>query len=226
MRYKFLFFDADNTLFDFSAGEKNAFFTATKEIGIEASEADYLLYSAANDSLWKQFEKGAIAKADILKRRYAIFKEKTGYDVDPDALNACYMKHLARQAILFPFAETLLHTLREKGYRLFLLTNGATVIQRSRLAISPVTPYFEGVFISEEMGHAKPSPLFYEAVAGSIEGFSKEETLMIGDSESSDILGANNFGIDACYFDPHNKPLTYAHARYRVHSLEELTTIL
>ena len=227
MRYQFLLFDADNTLFNFHAGEKNAFTAALSDFSIENKDGFYPFYSEINNSLWKRYETGEIEKKDIFARRFAIFAEATGITVDPLLLNESYKAHLGKEAILMPKAEETLNALKTAGYRLFLITNGDAAVQTSRLTKSGLRRYFEAVFISESIGHAKPSPLFFEAVANAIEGFTKEKALVIGDSESSDILGANRFGIDACHVAAKSPPLSdQVYAKYQIQTLSELKTIL
>ena len=77
-----------------------------------------------------------------------------------------------------------------------LRTNGITAIQTGRLAQSGLAPYFNQVFISEQLQTQKPDALFYEKIGQQIAGFDKEKALMIGDSLTADIQGGNNAGID------------------------------
>ena len=227
MKYTYLLFDADNTLFDFHSGEKIAFRQALHEFGLRENEGDYACYAEINASLWKQLEKGEITKDEIFAKRFVRFLEKTKRNADGKALNACYKAKLSEQAILFPHAEELLQKLKEKGFRLFLITNGDKTVQNTRLKISELRQYFEKIFISEEIGAAKPSERFFDAVASAIEGFHKEDALVIGDSESSDILGANRYGIDACHVMLNSPPLSPAvFAKYTVTQLLDIINLL
>ena len=227
MRYEILLFDADNTLFDFSKGEKAAFSAALALHGIPETSEHYPKYTAINHALWQQLEKGEITKEMIFQTRFALFAKECNIALDPIAVNADYKAALSEQAILMPHAEETLKMLKDRGYRLFIITNGDKTVQQKRLHKSGLLSFFEKVFISEELGHAKPSPLFFEAVANAILDFSKEKALVIGDSESSDILGANRYGIDACHITANSPPLSdQVFAKYQIHQLNELTTIL
>jgi FMN phosphatase YigB (HAD superfamily) len=63
-----------------------------------------------------------------------------------------------------------------------------------------VLQYFEDTYISMDIGYDKPDLRFYqEALRRS--GLSADEVLMIGDSMTTDILGAQAAGIDAIFFD-------------------------
>lgn len=227
MKYTYLLFDADNTLFDFHAGEKNAFRKALAEFGFCENEGDYELYAKINASLWKMLEKGEITKDEIFARRFVRFLKETDRTADGVALNACYKARLSQEAILFPHAKELLTKLLENGYRLFLITNGDKTVQNTRLTLSGLGQYFEKIFISEEIGAAKPSERFFDAVANAIPAFDKEKALVIGDSESSDILGANRYGMDACHVTINSPPLSSAvFAKYTANDLFTLESLL
>jgi len=225
--YRYLLFDADDTLFDFDQGSRNAFSEAMAAQGLAATSEDYDRYAAINLALWKQFEKGEIEKEAILQKRFRDYTARYSVKAEPDTLNEDYKAAISRQNILMPHALEVLTALKARGYRLYIITNGDAAIQHKRLAESPITPLVEKVFISEEIGAAKPSAKFFEAVANGIEDFDKTYALVIGDSESSDMLGAKNAGIDACYFSPAMNPLPDGiSAKYRIQSLLELMTIL
>ena len=146
---------------------------------------------------------------------------------DPDAVNESYKAAISHQNILMPNALEVLSALKARGYRLFIITNGDAAIQHKRLATSPITPLIEKTFISEEIGYAKPAKAFFDAVECAIEGFDKTKALVIGDSESSDMLGAQNAGIDACFFSPKNAALPDGiSAKYRIRALRELLVLL
>ena len=227
MKYTYLLFDADNTLFDFHAGEKIAFQKALADFGFCETQEDYSLYTQINASLWKMLEKGEIPKDEIFAKRFVSFLKKTNREANGNAMNACYKAHLAEQAILFPHAETLLQALKERGFRLFIITNGDKIVQNSRLDKSGLRQYFEQIFISEEIGAAKPSESFFDAVANAIEGFAKEKALVIGDSETSDILGANRYGIDACHVTLNSSPLSSAvYAKYTADNLLDIINLV
>ncbi|MBQ4121969.1 MAG: YjjG family noncanonical pyrimidine nucleotidase [Clostridia bacterium] len=227
MTYTFLLFDADNTLFDFHAGEKIAFQKALADFDFSETPEDYPLYSAINDSLWKSLEKGTITKDGIFATRFVRFLEETNRQGDGAALNTSYKAHLAEQAILLPHAEEVLQTLKARGFRLFLITNGDKTVQNSRLQKSGLGQYFEKVFISEEIGASKPDTRFFDAVANAIDGFEKDKALVIGDSESSDILGANRYRIDACHVTVNSPPLSPAvYAKYTVDNLLDIINLV
>ena len=227
MTYQYLLFDADDTLFDFDKGSRRAFQKAMKENGIDATDSDYDCYAAINLALWKQFEKGEIAKEDILTKRYIDYFAVCPYTADPLAVNESYKRAMCEQNILMPDALSVITELHRRGFRLFIITNGDAAIQHKRLKESPITPMIEKVFISEEIGYAKPAKGFFDAVMTGIDGFDRARALVIGDSESSDMLGAQNAGLDACFFSPQKATLPDGiAAKYQIASLRELLTLL
>ena len=90
-------------------------------------------------------------------------------------------------------------------YRLFICSNGTAVVQEGRLKSAGIGPYFEEIFISEEIGFNKPSVEFFNRCFDKIPDFCRERTIMIGDSLTSDILGGINAGIRTCWFNPQGR---------------------
>ena len=88
-------------------------------------------------------------------------------------------------------------------------------------------PYFKGIFISEEMGADKPSKAFFDACFAAIPGFRLEETVMVGDSLTSDIRGGSNAGLRTVWFNPHGKePRADIRPGYTIRALSELLPLL
>jgi 2-haloacid dehalogenase len=94
----------------------------------------------------------------------------------------------------------------EEKYRLAILTNGFHFVQRRRLARSEIRPHIAEIIISEEIGVSKPAKKFFDVAFARLGSPSRERTLMIGDGWNSDILGATQYGIDSCWYNPERKP--------------------
>lgn len=224
--YRFLLFDADGTLFDFDRCEEEALKAALGAFSCPAGPEAVQLYHEINAGLWEQFNKGEIDRGALLGRRFVLLCDKLSLPADPDALNREYMNQLSHRAYLLDGAEAVLRTLAVR-YRLFIITNGATFTQRGRFAASSITPLFEKIFISEEMGVQKPQKAFFDAVAKDISGFSPDKALVIGDSPSSDIAGAMAAGIDSCWYNPGGTALPGGlSCRYTVDRLSALLSFL
>lgn len=226
MKYKFLLFDADHTLFDFNQGEYFALKEALEELGLPSSDAHIERYSEINIKYWKMLERGEIDKKSLMLARFVEFASEYGFESYAEALSKLYMEKLAHQAQLFDGALEMIEKLSKK-YRLFIITNGVKSTQDGRFGISPITKYFEKIFISEVIGAEKPSIEFFSAVESSIDGYEKERAIVIGDSLSSDIKGAINAQIDCIWYNPAKKIAPDGwNITYTVSSFEEILQIL
>ena len=113
-----------------------------------------------------------------------------------------------------------------EDHQLYLLTNAVASVQRQRFARSPIAPFFRGVFISEEVGCGKPSRAYFEYVFRAVPGMTADNALVIGDSLSSDIQGANNARLPCCWFNPQGLPRPEGlRIDYEIRTLEELLSI-
>lgn len=227
MVYKFLLFDLDNTLLDFEATEELALDELLKEQEVEGIEAYKAYYKPMNQSMWQDLEQGKIAKSELVNTRFAKLFSHFGREVDGKALAKAYQDHLSKQGQLYHGARELLVDLTDRGYKLYAATNGIAAIQKGRLKVSALEPFFQKIFISEEVGSQKPEVAFYHHIANSIPGFNKSQALMIGDSLSADIKGGNDFGIDTVWYNPKkNQKSSSVHPTYEVSSYQMLLDLL
>jgi len=227
MTYKFLLFDLDHTLLDFDAAEDVALTQLLKEEGVADIQEYKDYYIPMNKALWKDLELKKITKQELVNTRFSRLFEHFGIEKDGIHLAERYQFFLSKQGQIFSGAMELLDNLIERGYELYAATNGITAIQTGRLTQSGLAPYFNQVFISEQLKTQKPDALFYERIGQQIPGFSKENTVMIGDSLTADIQGGNNAGIDTIWYNPHHlENKTQAHPTYEVDSYQALLEIL
>jgi len=123
-------------------------------------------------------------------------------------------------------AVELLETLSSE-YRLYLATNGTSKVQKSRISSSDISKYFRGIYISEDVGYNKPDPRYFEACFKDIPDFKRKETVMIGDSLTSDIKGGINAGIKTVWFNYEGKSRDDSIVPdYEVHSLDEIPALV
>lgn len=159
--------------------------------------------------------------------RFAIGFAHFGITVDGAEMALRYQDYISLQGQSFPGAEDLLARLKKAGYQLYGATNGVTAIQEGRLAHSTIAPYFKEVFISEQLHTQKPEPAFFDKVGQLIPGFSKEETLMIGDSLTADIAGGNAAGIATVWYNPdHKENTSQVVPTYEVSTYQEIADLL
>ena len=226
MPYPYLLFDADNTLFDFDQAERNAHLLLCRAHGLAFSEEGYQLYHKCNADLWRDFDRGLCTKEYLLVERFRRYLAITGEQADPEALNRDHLRALGEGAMLLPGAEELCRVL-SRDHRLYLLTNAVASVQKTRFANSAIAPYFQGVFISEEVGVGKPDPAYFEYVFRAVPGLARDNALVIGDSLTSDIQGANNAGLPCCWFNPKGQPRPQGlRIDYEIRTLEELYAIV
>lgn len=224
-RYLNLLFDADNTLFDFYRAEKEALVLALSAIGVTADEEMISVYSRINDGMWKMLERGEITKSALRVRRFEDFCAYYGIKTDVSALSLAYTDRLGEQAFLMQDALAVCRELA-RHCSLYIITNGIYSVQTSRFARSELVPYFKELFISEEIGHEKPSKAFFDEVAHRIEGFDPRTALIIGDSLSSDIKGGIGAGIDTCWFSTDGaEPPADLDITYVVRRLEDVIPV-
>ena len=223
--YTTLLLDMDGTLMDFDACESKALETVFARHGYPYSPEIRKLYNGINSRLWKAYETGSTTKAIIKSTRFSELFQLIGVNGDGAAFNAEYLDELGKNWFpmegCFPVCQEL-----SRHFRLYAATNGVSQVQRSRVKGCGLEPFFSGMFISEEIGVQKPLRGFFEYAASHIPGFKKEETLMVGDSLTSDMKGGLDFGLSVCWFNRlHGEnpglPLTY-----EIHSLLELPGIL
>lgn len=223
-KYQVLLIDADETLLDFKKGELESFKKViTKAIG-HFDQKMFEEYEKINQGLWKRFEAQEISKEEVVNGRYAQLFALYQIDFDPQKANDMFIDNLSNCKYLIPNALEILEYLKDK-YDLYCVTNGVKKAQFGRLAASGIDKYFKGVFVSEEVGYNKPSRQYFDHVFAKINA-KKEECLIIGDSLSSDIKGGQDYGIDTCWFNFQDKPITDPKITYVINDLIRLKEIL
>jgi len=201
-RYDWLLFDADDTLFDFRAAGRLAIVAVLEQFGIESHSVTVACYEAVNAMMWYRRDLGTLDAADIGPGRFRHFLACLGReDIDHMEMNAAYKAALARQSILLPGALEMVQGLHEKGYRMAIVTNGMAQVQHGRLDKSPVKPFMEEIFISEELGVHKPQPEMFDVVCQRLGIADRRRAVMIGDNLQSDILGGNLAKIDTIWYN-------------------------
>jgi len=225
MKFTALLFDADETLFDFQKAEAAALRGALTGSGFSFSKDILEVYSAINQALWKQLEKGEVTREFLKTARFERLLSHMGLPGDPETLCESYADHLSRCDFLLPDALEVCKAL-SRSYRLYLITNGISRVQHGRFEKSAVRPCFSGIFVSEDLGSVKPEKAYFDRVTAGL-GEKRENLLVIGDSLTSDIKGANNAGLACCWFNPGNAPKDAGiRCDYEIAALPELYGIL
>lgn len=227
MRYTYILLDSDNTLMDFDAAENYAIAKTLEDFSCPCTELAKETYTEINAELWEQFNKGLVAREVLMVERFRLFFERMGFPkADYGEVNECYKRNLGSRSDLIPGALEFCREMSREA-KLYILTNGALQVQRDRFSRSPLTQYVEDIFISELTGFQKPQKEYFDYVFERICGFEKEKAIMIGDSLTSDIAGANNAGIVSCWYNPFGKEgVDGIHCDYTVRNYEQMKRVI
>ena len=229
-RYKNLFIDLDDTLYDFSAASREAFKETYDLLHYERyfdSFDHYMsIYAPYNLELWRIYGEGKITKDELNRRRFSHPLESVGISDAGLAARFCKeaLSRIPSKGNLVPGAIELLEYLRPK-YRMFILSNGFVELQSRKMAAAGVDKYFDDVILSEEIGINKPRPELFEYALKKT-GSLLEESIMIGDMFDTDIKGAANIGMENIFFNPKGEQGHTFAPTYKVTSLLQIKEIL
>lgn len=201
-----LLFDLDQTLLDFHASERLALKAVTEAAHLTFTEERYAFFKKTNKALWLKFEKGLISKSGLFEERFRRLFEECGCGTDGIDLlriNSEFIDFMSRNGVLMEGVPEFLDKL-EAGLpdaRIYIVTNGVERNAMGRINSTGLSEHLAGVFVSETMGIAKPAREFFEQVIRAL-GDPAECCIVIGDSLTSDMLGAKNAGLTSCWFMP------------------------
>ena len=201
-KYPILWFDLDNTLLSFKNSSFEAFSALLKEIGLEEKEDSYEVFHKINKVEWRIFEDGKITQDQLKHSRFQNYFDHIGFDFDGLTANGIYLKHIVQFPYYVEGAQELLKTLQEQKYKMSIITNGMKEVQRPRIKLCNWDHYFDQIFVSDEIGLAKPNVEFFNYCLEKSGHPDKSEILVIGDTLESDILGAKNANIKSCWINP------------------------
>ena len=204
---KTIFFDLDNTLWDF---EKNSWealqelfthhdISSLTGVGFEIFHQKYV---ELNHYYWDLYSKHQIEKETLRVIRFRETLKHFSYDdvQVADAMAEAYISISPYKKNLFPHAHEILQYLTGK-YRLGLITNGFNEVQYIKIKSSGIDHYFEEMITSENAGFQKPDKRIFEHAQLKLNS-APHQCLIIGDNYDADIAGARNAGWQAIYFDP------------------------
>ena len=208
MKYKDLFIDFDDTLYDTHGNAVIALSETFDLFHLERYFSDpqvfYDAYWWANIDLWGRYSKGEITRDYLIVERFRRpLSEGQGLEVTEALcleMSDHFLDFCATKPGVVDGAHELMDYLKGRGYRMHMTSNGFHEVQYKKLAACGLRDYFDTIILSEDAGVNKPSPDFF-AYAMKTSGASRETTLMIGDNLQTDILGALNAGIDALLFN-------------------------
>ena len=223
-RYRTLFFDLDDTLFDYTGDEKRCIKKVFEKHGMTADEDVYELYYSIDD--WQHFQMGNITSKTIITDHFGrMLKMLEVKGEDLKTMVDEFFDYMISSHKLKAGAKEVLEYLCDNGYNLYITSNGFPDIQRKRIADSGIDKYFKGIFISEEMDLRKPGRAYFQYVMNRIPESKLNRVLLIGDAPTSDILGGLNAGLDTCWLASKGKVCKYKYT-YRINKLKDLLDLL
>ena len=204
-RIRAVFLDIDNTLLDFDEYVRQTMARGFAHFGLRPYEPYmYGVFTEENNALWRRIEQGSLQFSELQSIRWNRVFAALGIDFDGVRFEAYFRRELHESAIPVPGAYALLETLQGRCI-LCAASNGPHEQQLHRLELADMRRYFDHVFTSEQLGAAKPAKAFFDSAfqrmnAGQARPVLPEETLMIGDSVTSDIRGGRQYGMQTCYY--------------------------
>ena len=199
-KYTTLLLDADGTILDFEKANLFAFSRMMSDMGLERenTKENYDLFCRINKRRWAELETGTTDGKSLPEKIFGdFFSSIREENTDCHAADGRCLFYLSQAGFLLPGALDFVRKV-SLALSVIVVTNGHDAVQKSRLKRSGVMPYLSGVYTSEQIGFPKPRAEFFEYIFSDRQNLKKEETILLGDSISSDYLGAKNAGVSAC----------------------------
>lgn len=223
---KAVFVDVDGTILDFDKCADEAMRRTFADFSLPFCAEVVKSFHEINDSLWKSVERGEIPKSEVFERRWKETLAVLEIDFDFTVVEKKFFGYISEIAEPFDGACELLKYLSEK-YTVCIASNAGFSQQRKRLTMAGMFEYVDFLFTSEKIGAEKPEKAFFDACFAELDGVLPRETVIIGDSQTADILGGKNCGIKTIWFNPRKKePICGISADFEVDSLDKIRTIL
>lgn len=235
MDYRYIIFDADDTLLDYRRAEADALKKVLDTCGLPDGERLADEFAAICLMEWSRYRMDETADSEVQQdyhkryleysvKRFEVLKERITTDMTAEEMSRRYLDEFALERGVLPHVRQVLRMLA-RSRRLFVATNGLADVQRSRL--KRIQSYFSHLYISEEMGMIKPEQAFFTRILNDQSIENAEECLMVGDSLTSDIAGAASAGMHTCWFNPaHKQASSQIVPNYEIADLRKLLDLL
>lgn len=197
---KTVLLDLDDTILDFKKAEAEALKKTLISMGIEPKDTTIKRYSQINESFWKKLELGLIERSKLLTERFDVLFQEIGVEKSGNVAWDIYENLLSNGHFFIDGAVEVLEKIKD-NYDLYIVSNGTASVQEKRIKSADISKYFKQIFISQKIGYNKPRIEFFEACFEQINDLNKDETIIVGDSLTSDIQGGINAGIHTCWFN-------------------------
>jgi putative hydrolase of the HAD superfamily len=229
--FEHVFFDLDHTIWDFETNAMESLkdlyrLLHLEKKGIGPEETFITRYLYHNELVWEQYHKGKISATELKWKRMhlTLVDFKIGDELLAKEMSETFLNILPEKKGVFPYTFEILTYLKNKNYRLHLITNGFEKTQERKLKSSGLDRYFTAVITSEATGFIKPHKEIFDH-ALKITGANTRNSIMIGDNIDADIIGAHNAGW-VTVFTNHIRTKIPPEATYSIEHLKELESIL
>lgn len=202
--YKNVFFDLDDTLYDFSFNSLQAYKDSFEEMNYERFfenfDTFYEIFQKKNLELWDLYSLQKISKEELNRIRFSYPLSYVGVDnpVIAREFGRLSLENLSRRSVLMPYAKEILSYLKPR-YNLYILSNGFKELQFKKMEASGIDSFFNDIILSEDINICKPNRAIFE-YALKVTNSIRVESIMIGDNYEVDIQGAAGAGIDQVYY--------------------------
>ena len=220
--YKAIFLDIDDTVFNFKKCSESALKETFSMLNLNYNNNIFESFTAIDERLWKEQKAQLLTVADVLDIRFAELSDTLGLNYDSNLAKDHFGQLLGEQYIMEPGIEEVLKKLSAE-YKIYAASNGVLSMQENRLKLSGLKRYFNDLFVSDDIGHAKPDISFFTESMERADLY-PSEILMVGDSLVSDIAGAQNAGIDSVWYNPYGLTSeSRIQADYEINHLHDLS---
>lgn len=231
MKIQHIFFDLDNTLWDH---RRNAYLTIQElfnKYSIQEKfridfEEFHRIYHDINEKLWEQIRDGEIDKDYLRKHRF--YDTFLHFGVDDEVLSMEFENHFLDQILSFNYlvdgAEDLLKYLKDKNYKMHIISNGFQEVTERKCILSGIAPFFETITSADSIGVRKPDEKIFE-YSVNLANTSKNNSILIGDDWIADVQGAQNFGMEVIFFNALQEDVNHNNLKV-IHKLQEVKEYL
>lgn len=223
MQYKWILFDADETLvhFDSNKGLK----TILNKHNITISQAEYQKFCQITNKLWEDFQNQAITIPEIIEKSFSEIASKIG--LNAFEFNDLFQTTMSKLCPVIDEVLPVLEELQKHGMKMAIVSNGFQDQQIPRLKFNKMDQFFEFIVTAEKVGYPKPNSKIFQACLAQMPNIKPSQVLMVGDNLFADVKGANDFGFDSCWFN-HRKDKLFddINPKFIIHKMSELLNIV
>lgn len=207
---EWIWFDLDDTLYDFAESSHIGLSRIYCEYGLDSyfSTVDHWIdvYHHFNAIQWGLYNKGLTDQHSLRYHRFVdplleggMSQAKT--DELVWELDVVYLKYLGETGLLIDGAFEAVAHLKNKGYKIGVLSNGFTGVQNAKMKSSGLDALVDCLVLSDEININKPDRRLFDYALQKA-NTTAAVSLMIGDNPDTDIAGAINAGWKALLFCP------------------------